>query len=266
MSLNPLYSAAAWLLLRWHDLISWFGLGAGSGLAWTLSIVALVITTRLVLLRPTLIAARHQRRMEQLEPQLAAIRRRYAHDRSRQQRELLAIQQKAGMSPLAGCLPRFVQIPIFVAIMQVLRHLAHVAGATAGASLTLYGFSRAETISAADAQLFGAPLAGSVHDGTHWIVHVLGGSMSATLTVTVVVIVLSALATVGTQLIARRQAATVEPTRSVGTAALVQRVMLVAAPVSVVISGLLFPLGVVVFWWASNTWTFVQQLLLYRTL
>jgi YidC/Oxa1 family membrane protein insertase len=40
--------------------------------------------------------------------------------------------------------------------------------------------------------------------------------------------------------------------------------MLVAAPVSVLVSGVLFPLGVVIYWWASNTWTFLQQLLLYR--
>jgi YidC/Oxa1 family membrane protein insertase len=266
MSLNPLYAAAAWLLLRSHDLISWLDLGALSGLGWAVSIVAVVIAIRLALLRPTLTAARHQRRLQQLQPELAAIRHKYAHDRSRQQREMLAIQQKAGINPLAGCLPFLIQIPMFVAIMHVLRHLAHVVGASAGASLTLYGFSRPETISAADAQLFGAPLAGSVHDSAHRIVGILGGSMPATMTVTVVLIVLSALATVGTQLIARRRAGTVEAARPVGSAALVQRVMLVAAPVSVLISGLFFPLSAVVYWWASNTWTFIQQLLLYRTM
>jgi YidC/Oxa1 family membrane protein insertase len=264
MSLNPLYAAAAWLLLRWHDLISWLGLGASSGLGWTVSIVALVITVRLVLLRPTLVAARHQDRLQQLQPQLAAIRRKYAHDPSRRQRELLAVQQKAGINPLAGCLPALIQIPIFVAMLHVLRHLAHVAGATAGAGLTLYGFSRAEAISGADAQLFGAPLAGSVHDGAHRIVNVLGGSMPATITVTVVLIVLSALATIGTQLIARRRVARDQPDRPSGTTALVQRAMLVAAPVSVVVSGLLFPLGIVIYWWASNTWTFIQQLLIHH--
>jgi YidC/Oxa1 family membrane protein insertase len=264
MSLNPLYTAAAWLLLRWHDLFSRLGLGAASGLGWAVAIVAVVVTVRLVLLRPTLVAARQQHRLQQLQPQLAAIRRRYAHDRSRQQRELLAAQQQAGINPLAGCLPFVIQVPILVAVLQVLRHLAHVAGAAAGASLTLYGFTRADTLSAADAQLFGAPLAGSVHNGAHLIVGVLGGSMPATITLTVVLIVLSALATLGTQLIARRRAAGLEPTRPSGSAGLVQRVMLVAAPVSVLVSGVLFPLGVVIYWWASNTWTFLQQLLLYR--
>lgn len=198
--------------------------------------------------------------MQQLQPQVAQVRRRYARDPARMQRELLALQREAGVRPLAGCLPLLVQIPVFLAMAQVLRHLAHVAGAVTGSGLSRYGFTRGETMSAADAQLFGAPLAGSLHDGSHRVVGLLGGSMSASITVTAVLIAVSALATLGTQLLARRHAGV----PAAGPAALVQRVMLVGAPLSVVVSGLFLPLGLVVYWWTSNTWTLVQQLLVTR--
>ena len=103
------------------------------------------------------------------------IREKYKNDKAEQQRQMMKLQQEEGFNPLAGCLPMFLQIPIFIALFHVLRHLSNSVVAAeqlpdGPASVTpaqlhqlsLYGFTPAETASAAQAKLFGAPLAGVV--------------------------------------------------------------------------------------------------------
>ncbi len=50
--------------------------------------------------------------------------------------------------------------------------------------------------------------------------------------------------------------ATTTPT---GTAATVQKLMKVFIPISVLFSGFIFPLGVLLYWFTSNVWTLLQQ-------
>ena len=66
---------------------------------------------------------------------------------------------------------------------------------------------------------------------------------------------ISAAATYGTQRPVRRG----QLTEPVGTAVTVQRVMLYLIPASVLISGLFFPLGVLLYRLTSNVWTLGQQ-------
>jgi YidC/Oxa1 family membrane protein insertase len=230
MSLNFVYAAVSWVLLRWHQLFVLAGLEPGSGLAWSLSIVFLVVTVRALLFRLVLKQVQYQRKMQALQPQLAEIKRKYQHDRARQQREIMALQQKEGFNPLAGCLPALLQIPVFIALLHVLRHLSDSA--------------------AAKAKLFGAPLAASLHTG----------GTPATIAVTLVLVLVSAGATLYTQRLIRKD----NPIQPVGMAATVSNLMLVGAPLSVLISGAIFPLGVVLYWCTSNLWTMAQQLYINR--
>ena len=74
---------------------------------------------------------------------------------------------------------------------------------------------------------------------------------STTRLVIVVLVVISASATLMTQLLVRRGQTTIPE----GTAATVQRLMLVFIPISTLGSGLFFPLGVLLYWFTSNAWT-----------
>jgi YidC/Oxa1 family membrane protein insertase len=75
--------------------------------------------------------------------------------------------------------------------------------------------------------------------------------------VLVVLLIISAAATVGTQLLVRWNA----PVQPEGTAATVQKAMTYLIPLGVLASGLLFnfPLGVLLYWFTSNLWTLGQQ-------
>lgn len=247
--LDPLYTAVAWVLLRWHQALTALGLPYDSGITWTLSICLLVITVRMLLFPLFLSQLRYQRQLAALQPQLAAIRRRYGKDRAAVQREMVNLQRSEGFNPLAGCLPALLQLPVFLSLVQVLRHVANsVARVASDPHNALYGLTSRQTLSAAHAKLFGAPLAAALRD-------VGGHALLGTHVVIVVVVLVSAAATYCTQRLMQSS----NPVQPEGTAATVQRLMRYAAPLSVLGSALFFPLGVLLYWCTSNLWTLGQQ-------
>jgi YidC/Oxa1 family membrane protein insertase len=266
--LNFLYTAVSWVLLRWHSVFSLF-LDKNSGLNWALSIVFLVVTARLLLFRLFIKQVHYQRHMQEMQPLIQNLRKKYKDDKPEMQRQMMKLQQEQGFNPLAGCLPMFLQIPIFIGLFHVLRHLSnsvsiadnlHTATASQLSKLTLYSFSQSETISAAKARLFSAPLAARLTDSSHQIQDLLGGNGTQTRVVIVILVVFSAAATLVTQILVRRGQTTVPE----GTAATIQRLMLVFIPISTLGSGLFFPLGVLLYWFTSNIWTMAQQLYVNR--
>jgi YidC/Oxa1 family membrane protein insertase len=59
-------------------------------------------------------------KMKAVQPQMVAIRDRYADDKMKQQQELMELYRKEKINPLAGCLPILPQIPVFFALYKVL--------------------------------------------------------------------------------------------------------------------------------------------------
>lgn len=244
-----LYFAVSWVLLRWHQLFTIIGLPADGGANWALSIALLVVTARLLLFRFVLGQVRYLRRMQQVQPKIDALRSKHRNDKAALQRELLALQQAEGLNPLAGCLPVLAQWPVILGLLHVLRHLAAAASPAYQLAhpgrLTLYGFTRTQTLSAAQAKVFGAPLAA----------HLLSGASGVTAALIVAVALVSAAATYLTQRLIRA-AQVVAPQ---GTAATVQRWTAVLIPLGTLGSALFFPLGVLWYWLVSNAWTAGQQ-------
>ena len=80
--LNFLYVAVSWVLLRWHQLFTAIGLDKNSGLNWSLSIVFLVVTARLLLFRLFIKQVHYQRHMQEMQPKIQALRDKYKNDRA----------------------------------------------------------------------------------------------------------------------------------------------------------------------------------------
>lgn len=59
-----------------------------------------------------------QAKMKILKPELDAIREKYKDNKLKAQQETMALQNKAGASPLSGCLPGLMQIPVFYALFM----------------------------------------------------------------------------------------------------------------------------------------------------
>ncbi len=59
-------------------------------------------------------------KMKKLQPEMQRIRERFKDDKMRQQKELMEMYKKEKINPMAGCLPVFIQIPVFFALYKVL--------------------------------------------------------------------------------------------------------------------------------------------------
>ena len=59
-------------------------------------------------------------KMKAVQPQMTALRERFANDKARQQQELMQLYKREKINPLAGCLPIAIQIPVFFSLYKVL--------------------------------------------------------------------------------------------------------------------------------------------------
>jgi YidC/Oxa1 family membrane protein insertase len=59
-------------------------------------------------------------KMKAVQPEMAAIRERYADDKMKQQQAMMELYKKEKINPVAGCLPIVIQIPVFFALYKVL--------------------------------------------------------------------------------------------------------------------------------------------------
>jgi YidC/Oxa1 family membrane protein insertase len=93
---------------------------------WGVSIVLLTITVRGLLFpvnrRSQTAMARYQSKMKRLQPRIDEIKKRYAKDPTAQRQEQAKLMQEEGaFPPLGGCLPMFLQIPVFFGLFAALR-------------------------------------------------------------------------------------------------------------------------------------------------
>src|SRR5690242_18746607 len=163
-------------MLRWHDLFH--AIGVSADWSWVLAVVFLVITARLLLFRLFIKQVHYTRNMQKMQPKIQKLRDKYKNDRAEHNRQMMKLQQEEGFNPLSACLPMFLQIPVFLGLYHVLRHLSNSNTLCATGSkshlLSLYTFSRAQTCDASQAKMFSAPLAASFHDSSK-IITGLGG-------------------------------------------------------------------------------------------
>lgn len=87
---------------------------------WGIAIILLTIFVRFMVLPFNLYSYKSMKAMQVIQPQMQALRERYKDDTTKQQQEVMALMREHKVNPLGGCLPVFLQIPIFFALYQVL--------------------------------------------------------------------------------------------------------------------------------------------------
>ena len=103
---KPLFHYLHWL----------FGLIGNFGLA----IMALTLTVRGLMFPIAQKQFKSMAAMRVVQPKMKAIQERHKDDKARQQQEIMALYKTEKINPLAGCLPVFIQMPIFFALYKVL--------------------------------------------------------------------------------------------------------------------------------------------------
>jgi len=87
---------------------------------WGVAIILLTIFVRILTFYPQQRTMMSAKKMQKLAPKLAAIRKKYENDRQRIGVETMNLYKAHGVSPLGGCLPALIQMPIWMALFSTL--------------------------------------------------------------------------------------------------------------------------------------------------
>ncbi len=98
-------------------LLDFFGRTTGN---FGIAIILLTIVVRLVFFPLANTQFKSMSRMKKLQPHVERIRERFAEDKMRQQQEMMELYKREKVNPLSGCLPIFIQIPVFFSLYKVL--------------------------------------------------------------------------------------------------------------------------------------------------
>ena len=108
-----------WLLNKIHMVIG----------NWGWSIVALVFLLKIAFYGLNANAYRSMAKMKAVGPRIQELNARYKDNPQQKQQEIMKIYREEKVNPLGGCLPIFIQMPIFIALFTVLTSSAEMRGA-----------------------------------------------------------------------------------------------------------------------------------------
>jgi membrane protein insertase, YidC/Oxa1 family, C-terminal domain len=229
-----------------------------SGWTWTLSIIFLVLLIRTALIPVFVKQIKAQRAMQVLQPDLRKLQAKYKGKKDQLSQQAMIAEQrelfkKHKTNPLASCLPILVQMPFFFALFRVLNNASR-----ASAEGHSVGALSVEHVRSFDAStIFGAGLSetflGTINSGTPKIAVII--------TAIVMIVAMSA-----SQFITQRQIMTKNMTKEAleGPFMQQQKMMMYILPLVFGIGGINFPIGVLIYWTATNVWTLGQQFYVIR--
>jgi YidC/Oxa1 family membrane protein insertase len=87
-----------------------------------LAITALTILLNLILFPLTQGQQKSAARMQELQPELDKLKKKYGNDKERMQQEQMKLYKEMGVNPLGGCLPLLIQMPIWFGLYQAIRY------------------------------------------------------------------------------------------------------------------------------------------------
>ncbi|MGB9597955.1 MAG: membrane protein insertase YidC, partial [Candidatus Poribacteria bacterium] len=116
---TPLGKATLWLLQEFYKL----------GKNYGISIIFVSILIKLLYLPLTQKSFNSMNKMQELQPKFNELKEKYRDDPQRLNKETMKLYKQYGASPLGGCLPLLLQIPIFWALFSTLRGAVELRGA-----------------------------------------------------------------------------------------------------------------------------------------
>ncbi|AOW95202.1 membrane protein insertase YidC [Rhodococcus sp. WMMA185] len=259
----------------WHKV---FGaipfLGPDNGITWALSVVFLVFTLRAVLYKPFVKQVRTTRQMQELQPQIKALQKKYSGDRQRQAAEMQKLQKEHGFNPIMGCLPVLAQAPVFIGLFHVLRSFNRTGtgfgqvglSVEANANTPNYFFGVDDVQSFLSARLFGAPISA-------WITmpkaqldaFAAYGPIPTVLNIAVVAVPLMIIASIATHFNSRASVARQSPEAAANPqSAIMNKLALYVFPLGVLVGGPFLPIAILLYWVSNNIWTYGQQHIVFR--
>ena len=255
-SLDFVYYPVSWIMWVWYKLFAAL-LGPSNFFAWALSVMFLVFTLRALLYKPFVRQIRTTRQMQELQPQIKALQKKYGKDRQRMALEMQKLQREHGFNPILGCLPMLAQIPVFLGPLSRLAVVQPHDGRLRPAALVggpepltgNYVFTAADVGHFLDANLFGAPIGAFMtqRTGLDAFTHF---SRPAVIAVGAPVMILAGIATYfNSRASVARQSA--EAAANPQTA-MMNKMALYVFPLGVVVGGPFLPLAIILYWFCEQ--------------
>jgi len=116
-----------YLVIPLSDLLDWFRNLSGN-YGWSILIVTFLV--RLIIFPLSWQQQKNTLAMQELQPKIMKIRKKYEKDPQKMQMETMKVFQENNVNPMAGCLPLLVQLPILIAFYQAIMRNEHIAEST----------------------------------------------------------------------------------------------------------------------------------------
>jgi YidC/Oxa1 family membrane protein insertase len=253
LSLDWIYYGISWILLRWESLWDAIGIPTdrflGTNWTWILAIVFLVVTVRIVLFPVFVKQIKSQRAMQALQPKVKELQEKHKGDRETLQKEMMELYKAEKANPLMGCLPMFLQIPVFLGLFHVLRRLS-----PDNEAKTLYGWTVEQFNEATHAALFTVPLPAKFGSSPAELAALQANGTAVKIIAGVLVLIMMTTTYLTSRQMILKTGWAEDPQQK-----MIQRLMLYGIPLSLLVSGALFPIGVVIYWVTNNLFTLAQQ-------
>jgi YidC/Oxa1 family membrane protein insertase len=262
-SLDFVYYPVSWIMWAWYKLFAAM-LGPSNFFAWALAVMFLVFTLRAILYKPFVRQIRTTRQMQELQPQIKALQKKYSKDRQRMALEMQKLQREHGFNPILGCLPMLAQIPVFLGLYHVLRSFNRTTGGFGQPHMSViqnrltgnYVFTPTDVGHFLDANLFGAPIGASMTQRSG-LDAFIDFSRPAVILVGAPVMILAGIATYFNS---RASVARQSPEAAANPqTAMMNKLALYVFPAGVVVGGPFLPVAIILYWFSNNIWTFGQQ-------
>jgi YidC/Oxa1 family membrane protein insertase len=219
---QPIYN----LVIGFYDLIPGHDLG--------IAVIAVTVLTRLLLYPLSLKSIEAQKAMQDLQPKLEDIKKRFANDKEKQAAETMRLYREEKINPFSSCLPLLLQLPFLIALFHVLKAVTDTSSLA-----ILYSF---------------VPNPGDVNPvGLFGLVNLANTSA--------VIAILAGLAQFwqGHMLLRRRPVVKNSATKDEDFSAMVNQQMTYIMPVVTTYIAWQFPAGVSLYWFVSTLLLALQQ-------
>ena len=115
------FAKALLLAMNWlHHTLS---------LSYGWAIVAITVIIKVLFWPLTQASTRSMKRLQALQPQMAAIREKYKDDPAKMNKKTMEFMKEHKVSPLGGCLPMLLQIPVFFGFFKMIQSAIELRGA-----------------------------------------------------------------------------------------------------------------------------------------
>ncbi|MFH1426900.1 MAG: YidC/Oxa1 family membrane protein insertase [Candidatus Kerfeldbacteria bacterium] len=236
---EPLFNFLVWI----YDVLPYKDLGV--------AIILLTLVVKLVLFYPSLKGLRSQKSLQDAQPKIEEIKKKYADDKEEMGRQIMAFYKENKVNPMSSCLPLLIQLPILWALFRVFLIFKN--------ENLVDGLLPAEQI----ARLYG-PLAEKYADVV--INKSFLGFVDLGMEHNIVLAVLAGIVTFASakMLSSKRAAVQSKGAKDENMAAAINKQMVYFMPIITVVFGYTFPAGVTLYWLCSSTFQWGQQLIFLR--